>query len=306
MIDISAYCSKPGLSLDRLGTLCRFVDAGGLSAAAGKDHARISLYSRQIKELESFFGVPLARRAGRVSVPTEAAVRLATLVREHVSALDGFAEEERKAPQRVTIASAHSVLEWWVMPRLAAIRKILPEGATVILRNMRTREVAEAVETRHVDLGLLRSDAVPHGLMRSQLTRLGYSLFVATNLVKGRGSRELLVALPVAVSMGGDFRRQLGEQAEHADVTVNVALECSSFALAAAAVADGYAAILPVTASSVFKGRKVSELPLPFKASPVRSLVAAWPRGATSPWLGAVRDALRQPIECRPAVATVS
>ena len=50
MIDIATFLAQRGLSLERLGTLCRFVDAGGLSPAAGHDHARVSQYSRQIKE----------------------------------------------------------------------------------------------------------------------------------------------------------------------------------------------------------------------------------------------------------------
>jgi DNA-binding transcriptional LysR family regulator len=294
MIDITAYCSKDGLSLDRLGTLCRFVDAGGLSAAAGKDHARVSLYSRQIRELGEFFGVPLARRVGRTSVPTEAAVRLATLVREHIAAMDDFAAKERRAPQRVVVAAAHSVLEWWVVPRLAAIRKALPDGASIVLSDMRSLDVAEAVETRRADLGLIRSDAIlPEGLKRQAVTGLGYALFVPAKRVRGKNVLELLEALPLAVSMGGQFRRQLDEHASKAGLKIHIAVECSSFALAAAAVESGYAAILPETAASRFPDHRVVRLPLPFKGLPARNLVAIWPVGMTSPWLGAIREAIR-------------
>ena len=53
--------AERGLSLDRLKTLIEVAKAGSIAAAARGDSARQSLYSRQIKELEEFFGVELAR-----------------------------------------------------------------------------------------------------------------------------------------------------------------------------------------------------------------------------------------------------
>ena len=293
MIDIATFLAQRGLSLERLGTLCRFVDAGGLSPAAGHDHARVSQYSRQIKDLEAFFGVPLLRRVGRAGVPTDTARRLATLVRAHVGALSDFAAAERRAPQRVTLASSHSVLEWWVMPRMDAMRAALPSGSSIVLLDLRTREIAEAVETRQADLGLLRADAVPAGLMRTQVARYGYALFVEAALVRGRSARDLLRGLPLAVSMGGQFREQLEDAAARARAPLNVALECSSFTLASTAVFSGYGAVLPEIAVAAFRGGRVACLALPFKPDPARSLVAAWPRGDQRPWLAALRSALR-------------
>ncbi len=293
MVDSHPFLSKPGLSLDRLGTLCRFVDAGGLSRAAGQDHARLSLYSRQIKDLEAFFGVPLSQRVGRVGVPTDAARRLAALVRAHVAALNDFATAERRAPERVTIASSHSVFEWWVMPRMDALRATLPGGTSIVLLDLRTRDIAEAVESRQADLGLLRADAVPAQLMRTQVTRFGYALFVQAALVRGRSPRDLLRELPLAVSRGGRVREQLEEAAVRAHVLLNITLECSSFTLVAASVAKGYGAVLPEIATAAFRGQRVECVPLPFKPDPARSLVAAWPRGDERPWLGALRTALR-------------
>ena len=52
--------AERGLSLDRLKTLIEVAKAGSIAAAARGDSARQSLYSRQIKELEEFFGVELA------------------------------------------------------------------------------------------------------------------------------------------------------------------------------------------------------------------------------------------------------
>ena len=63
--------SKGGLSLDRLNNFCRIAEAGGITKAAGSDPGKQSLYSRQIKELETFFGVELKVRRGKGIVLTD-------------------------------------------------------------------------------------------------------------------------------------------------------------------------------------------------------------------------------------------
>ena len=69
--------SKGGLSLDRLNNFCRIAEAGGITKAAGGDPGKQSLYSRQIKELETFFGTELKVRRGRGIALTEAGNELA-------------------------------------------------------------------------------------------------------------------------------------------------------------------------------------------------------------------------------------
>ena len=51
-----------GLSLERLKSFADIVAAGGISAAAGDDSNRQSQFSRQLKELERYFGVELIKR----------------------------------------------------------------------------------------------------------------------------------------------------------------------------------------------------------------------------------------------------
>ena len=52
-----------GLSLDRLRTFLRVAEAGNLAKAAQGDATKQSQFSRQNKELEAYFGVPLTRRS---------------------------------------------------------------------------------------------------------------------------------------------------------------------------------------------------------------------------------------------------
>lgn len=63
-----------GLALDRLLSFCFVAQAGGVTRAAKGDPARQSLFTRQIKELEEFFGTEPIRGKGRGIVLTGAGV----------------------------------------------------------------------------------------------------------------------------------------------------------------------------------------------------------------------------------------
>jgi DNA-binding transcriptional LysR family regulator len=58
--------------------------AGGIAKAAPNDATRQSLISRQIKELEVYFGTELTRRKGKILSLSPAGERLATLIREQL------------------------------------------------------------------------------------------------------------------------------------------------------------------------------------------------------------------------------
>ena len=66
-----------GLSLDRLRSFLSFADAGSIAKAAPRDVNRQSQISRQISELETFFGAELTERRGKELVPSAAGDRLA-------------------------------------------------------------------------------------------------------------------------------------------------------------------------------------------------------------------------------------
>ena len=51
-----------GFTIERLRTFCRIAAAGSIAQAAKGDSTRQSQFSRQLKELEEFFGTELARR----------------------------------------------------------------------------------------------------------------------------------------------------------------------------------------------------------------------------------------------------
>jgi len=278
MNDIDALLSRGGLSLERLATLCRVADAGGLSKAAAGDVSRLSQYSRQLKDLEAFFGVALTRRVGRTVVLTDTARELAGRVRGQFKELACFREAEGGDMPSFGIGASHSLLEWWLWPRLEALTRALPAGSRIRTTVMRSAELVQAVEEHALDFALVRADAVVRGLRSKPLVSLSYALFVPRSLVPPKSTGKGIFAhLPLALATGGQFRALIEASAARAGVELDIRLECPSFTLAARAVASGvYAGVLPDMAAVAFRNLPVTQLALPLPGIPPRPVVLAW------------------------------
>ncbi len=278
MNDIDTLLFKGGLSLERLATLCRVAESGGLSKAAGGDISRLSLYSRQLKDLEAFFGVGLTRKVGRTVVLTDTARKLAGRVRGQFKELAAFRESEGVVAPRLSIGASHSLLEWWLWPRMGELTKVLPVGSQISTNAMRSVDLVRAVEEHEVDIALVRADAVVRGLRSKPILALSYALFVPKSLIPPRSTgKAIWTQLPLAMATGGQFRAMMQAAAAREGVELAIRLECPSFTLAARAVASGhYAGILPEMAAVSFQGLPVTQFKLPLGAIPPRPIVLAW------------------------------
>lgn len=136
--------SRRGLSFDRLRALVDLAREGSITKAAGGDPIRQSQYSRQIKELEQYFGVELTQRHGKGVALTEAGKRLAQIARETFHSLDDFQAANQDRQVRVTVGAGDSLLQWLVLPRLGALQKKLP-NTQIVLRNCRTRHIVDGL-----------------------------------------------------------------------------------------------------------------------------------------------------------------
>jgi len=295
-----ALLSLNGLSLERLRNFCLIADAGSLTKAARADAGRMALFSRQLKELESFFGVSLRRRKGKGIVLTDAGLRLAALAREQFSGLEDFRRSCQNLPVELTIAAGNSLLEWSLLPKCAALRKALPDVRLRLL-SMRTREIVDGLVQQSLDFGVIRADALRPGLKSAKVRAESYGLFVPRALASGLASgnlRQRIGALPIATSLGGQFRERLECDAEKAGWPLRLELSCSSFTHAARAVASGsYAGVLPDIAEAQIGPAGVLRFELPFLTGYVRPLVLAW-----HPRTAAVREVLGSAEECLAAL----
>jgi DNA-binding transcriptional LysR family regulator len=294
MDNFALLLSKGGLSLDRLHNFCRIAEAGSLSKAADGDPGKLSLYSRQIRELEEFFGVELKRRHGKGIVITEAGRRLAQVTRAHLRGLEDFQREARQIPKRLSIASGNSVLEWTLLPKLGELRAALPV-TTLELFSERTINMVTRLVDMTLDIGLVRENALTAPLKGKRLFIADYALFIPRKLARGITAENLktrIADLPLAATIGGQFRQILDASAAKAKWPLNIVVSCSSFTQAARTVQAGAcAAVLPQIATHEFAAGEVVQLPFPFLRERFRHICVAW-----NPRLAEVRSILAEAV----------
>lgn len=247
-----------GLSLDRMRSFLKVAEAGNLSMAALGDQTKQSQYSRQIKELESFFGVALTRRVGRRIEITEEGRRLATVIHRQFSELDTFREAMAGRCVRVCIGSQGSVIDWLLIPRLAEMSRVL--GYTIIeAEQMRTLDVVSAVSDGRLDFGIVREDALPPEMKRQRIGSVGYAVFATNALWKGLASAvDLLTKAPVAELLpGGQFTQRCQQWHAQAKLRPQIAARVSSFTDLARIVLQGHAAaVMPEMSAVDFDPKK--------------------------------------------------
>lgn len=247
--------SEHGLSLDRLKSFLDVVESGSIVKAAGGDSNKQSQYSRQIKELEVFFGAELTIRKGRRIEITEEGERLARLIRGAFTDLSDFRADSKNQPRRAVIAGGASVIEWMVAPALARCRAALGNPLIETL-SMRSTDVIRALDDSKVDFGILREDSIPASLDRVAVGQLSYRLFVPKKMAPKSTPRspsswdKLLSELPQARLLGGGRLRSAIDSAHQAIACrPNIIAESSSLLQLAAMVKSGQcAAMLPHTA----------------------------------------------------------
>ena len=242
---------QSGLSLERLQTFCLVAGAGGVTKAANGDVNAQSLYSRQIKELEEFFGTALVQRSGRGIVLTRAGKDLATLAREHLSALSDFRLECVRRPQQVTLAAGDSLMRWLVLPRCNRLRAEFPDTSFVFL-NLQSEEILRRLHEGSVDFGIVRDSGSFEMLARAPLGVLRYALFTRKPKLPKENLASVLKEQALATIEGdGNFKRGLAALFKAGGCKTRIDVECASFPLVAHVAASwDYAAVLPEPAES--------------------------------------------------------
>ena len=271
MEEIDRLFATSGLSLERMRSFLAVVDAGGQSKAAGGDPTKQSQFSRQIRELEGFFGVALTKRVGKHIAITEAGEQLAKLIRLQLRELSHFRESQAGGSPSLTLGCSASISQWVVAPQLPEIRNALRNASIDVIQS-RSLELVRAVTDGRIDLGIVRSDAVGDHVSSVTLGEVSYSFFAAKRLAPGSSKRDvqdLLRRLPMVRNLpGGRFDNELTRWLEEEEIEVNVVARVSSFIMAGEMVTQGHgAAILPDIAEKTLERSAVfrKALPLPYR-----------------------------------------
>jgi DNA-binding transcriptional LysR family regulator len=290
--------AESGLSLERLRSFCMVAEAAGVSKAALKNANRQSQYSRQIKELESFFGVELMRRHSKGVVLTAAGKRLAKTAREIFVELEDFTADSKSVPPTFSIGAGDSLLQWLLFPNIGALQKALPRiGLNVY--GLPTLEIVDRVSDLRLDFGLVRKDAVSTGLKCQSLGLETFALFVPRRLFSGKHQpslNEVLSKVPLSTIAGeGHFRAILLKQARKHKLPLRFSLCCSTFPQAALALrSERYAAILPTIAVAELDSDRFSMIsPAPLELQS-REICLVWNSRSAQfrPRTTAIRDCL--------------
>lgn len=271
---------KSGLSLDRLQTLCEVADKGSIGEATKGDSNRQTQFSRQISELEKFFGVDLLNRDSRPHRLSDAGRELATMTREYLRNLDDFQARCGEKPVHLVIGAGESIIQWLLMPMLGQLAKEIPD-AIISMRNLRTSDIVEELLNGDIDLGLVSKAAISPPLKTIGKWEYSYRLFVPRNVPleakKKLGIRQL-ADLPLAlIQGGGQFRKQLERLAREEKTDLQLKLECSSYAQIATAIRSGdYCGFLPHFASRYLPEPEFKSFDVSGFEGLKRELVFAW------------------------------
>ena len=102
--------------------------------------------------------------------------------------------------------------------------------------------------------------------------------------------KEHIADIPLATSIGGQFRENLESAAATAKWPLWIAVSCASFTQSARLMTAGECgAVLPAFAAQDFDPAKVVTLPLPFVRGRYRHICVAW-----NPRLGEVRPVVER------------
>jgi DNA-binding transcriptional LysR family regulator len=277
--------SRTGLSLDRLRSFLALSHAGSIAKAAPGDVTRQSQISRQISELEIFFGAELTERCGKTLVLSAAGKRLALLIQQQLQDLDDFRIEQAQARKCFTIAASASVLDWLVLPAIRGVRDGLGD-ATVRLESIRSRALVEAVREGRMDFGIVREDAIPEGagMGKRALMKLTFHLCIPKVLIK-RGTPvsdlskpSLWQTLPFTAGQdGGQLDTGIREAMRKAGVDFRPVVECQSMLQARQLIVQGECAgILPSLGLSGVSARDTHIIEFPPLKHYGRHLVLHW------------------------------
>ena len=290
-----SFFSKSGLSLERLQTFLEIATYSGISSAAPSDTNRQSQYSRQLKELEEFFGAELVHRNKGMFELTAFGRDLFQIVQSNFTAMEDFANRCAKENVNVTIGAGESILQSLILPYLGQFRAE-KKGVTLVLQNLQTEEAIQKLIDGRIDLGLVPEDRVHLPIKSTTIGLIEYQLIVPTEAkfpIRIKHFWENLSKQPIALLSGSKVAKAFEIAAEENDVKLDVCFKASSYSQLLEAVAQiKCSALLPTYVSTANLDAVVEKVPIKSLHSFSRSLAIAW-----NPRFGVLRPAINSTVE---------
>ena len=271
-----------GLSIERLRTFCRIVEAGSAVAAAGRNPTKQGQFSRQVRELEQVLGVKLFTREGRGLKLTANGVRLSAVTNAYFNALGEIAGANSDTPPALRIGAAESAIRWLLVPRLPEV--IAAAGGPVETENHRTEQIVARLESGQLDLGIIRADARNDSLETAPFPTLRYVLMVPRSLLPEKSAAGIhAVKILPYVSIAGDGKlvRAFAKIADAGHLPLKTKCRVDSFSLAVeAAKVMTAATIVPSQAEGEFPAEHFTSVTLKGMDALDRKLTLAFSKRA--------------------------
>lgn len=267
-----------GFSIERLRAFCKVAEAGSIVSAAKGESTRQSQFSRQIKELEEFFGTKLVERAGKTIRLTQDGKKVALLTQTFLRAVQDLRASSGQK-ELLRLGAGESVLRWVLMPRLAAIQNLDP-AVRFDLATRRTGDCVESLKRGILDLAIVRSDAVEDGLTALPCGSLSYSLVVPRKLLPGgmAAGVQFVRSLPFAMLSGdGVLAKMVVELATKLEIQLDIRMRAENFSLIMSAIESAnLATVLPEPAVKDLSKERFAVVQVEGIASLSRNLVLAY------------------------------
>lgn len=239
-----------GFTVERLRAFCKIAESGSIVLAAKGDPTRQSQFSRQVKELEEYFGTKLLERAGKTIRLTEDGRKLALLTQAYFRSVEEMRASSAK-DEAIRIGAGESVFRWLIMPRLTVLQNIAGNVRLEFLTKTTVQSV-ESVKGGHLDLAIVRKEAADDGLSTLPCGSLAYALVVPRKLLPGRTAAgfQLLQKLPFALLSGdGVLAKGVLALAAKVNVRFDIRVRAESFSLLISAIENAdLAAVIPAPA----------------------------------------------------------
>ena len=144
---------EEGFSLDRLRRLMDVEKHGYIAKAAGGDRVRATQISRQIGELEKFFGREFRKKEGKLAKLNQEGLELAEITKNFFRRLEDFQERLDGKYQRLLSGQGRLILKASLFPSCQRLKIFRNIG--INLRNLRSNQIIEALESEEIDFGVL-------------------------------------------------------------------------------------------------------------------------------------------------------
>jgi DNA-binding transcriptional LysR family regulator len=246
-MSVESSAAVSGFTIERLRAFCKIAEAGSIVLAAKGDPTRQSQFSRQVKELEEFFGTKLIERAGKTIRLTDDGRKLALLTQAYFRSVEELRASSTKE-EVVRIGAGESVFRWLLMPRLAELQS-LANSVRLEFLTQTTIQCVESVKAGQLDLAIVRKEAAGDSLTVLPCGSLAYALVVPRKLLPGRTAAgfQLLQKIPFALLTGdGVLAKGVIALAARMNVRLDIRVRAESFSLLVSTIENAdLAAVIP-------------------------------------------------------------